>query len=114
MGTLPLRLMALEYGADLVYTPEVVDKGIVGAERVVNGIQKKRTGSTEVNLNQTRQRIRMLKEYILELYIEDNGTIDYNVKGVSVFRTHPSEKDRLVFQIGSANADLALEAALKV
>lgn len=41
MGTLPLRLMALEYGADLVYTPEVVDKGIVGAERVVNGIQKK-------------------------------------------------------------------------
>jgi hypothetical protein len=29
--------MALEYGADLVYTPEVVDKGIVGCERVVNG-----------------------------------------------------------------------------
>ncbi|KAF9337258.1 hypothetical protein BG006_005658 [Podila minutissima] len=81
VGTLPLRLMALEYGADLVYTPEVVDKGIVGAERVVN---------------------------------EDNGTIDYNMKGVSVFRTHPSEKDRLVFQIGSANADLALEAALTV
>ncbi|KAF9319626.1 tRNA-dihydrouridine(20) synthase [NAD(P)+]-like [Podila horticola] len=81
VGTLPLRLMALKYGADLVYTPEVVDKGIVGAERVVN---------------------------------EDNGTIDYNVKGVSVFRTHPSEKDRLVFQIGSANADLALEAALTV
>ncbi|KAG0082810.1 tRNA-dihydrouridine(20) synthase [NAD(P)+]-like [Podila epicladia] len=81
VGTLPLRLMALEYGADLVYTPEVVDKGIVGAERVVN---------------------------------EDNGTIDYNVKGVTVFRTHPSEKDKLVFQIGSANADLALEAALTV
>jgi len=81
VGTLPLRLMALKYGADLVYTPEVVDKGIVGAERVVN---------------------------------EDNGTIDYNMKGVSVFRTHPSEKDRLVFQIGSANADLALEAALTV
>jgi hypothetical protein len=29
--------MALEYGADLVYTPEVVDKAIVGAERIVNG-----------------------------------------------------------------------------
>jgi len=73
--------MALEHGADLVYTPEVVDKGIVGAERVVN---------------------------------EDNGTIDYVVKGVSVFKTHPIEKSRLVFQIGSANADLALEAALTV
>ncbi|KAG0331838.1 tRNA-dihydrouridine(20) synthase [NAD(P)+]-like protein, partial [Podila humilis] len=36
VGTLPMRLMALEYGADLVYTPEVVDRGIVGAERVVN------------------------------------------------------------------------------
>ncbi|KAF9278628.1 tRNA-dihydrouridine(20) synthase [NAD(P)+]-like [Mortierella alpina] len=81
VGTLPIRLMALEHGADLVYTPEVVDKGIVGAERVVN---------------------------------EDNGTIDYIVKGVSVFKTHPIEKSRLVFQIGSANADLALEAALTV
>lgn len=44
VGTLPLRLMALKYGADLVYTPEVVDKGIVGAERVVNGIKKKNQG----------------------------------------------------------------------
>ncbi|KAF9904819.1 hypothetical protein BX616_001168 [Lobosporangium transversale] len=81
IGTLPTRLMALEYGADLVYTPEVVDKAIAGAVRVVN---------------------------------EDNGTIDYLQKGVSVFRTHPSEKSKLVFQIGSANADLALEAALTV
>ncbi|KAK3820183.1 MAG: hypothetical protein J3Q66DRAFT_261709, partial [Benniella sp.] len=81
VGTLPIRLMALEYGADLVYTPEVVDKAIVGAERIVN---------------------------------EDNGTIDYVVKGVSVFRTHPSEKSKLVFQIGSANAELALQAALTV
>ncbi|KAG0277100.1 tRNA-dihydrouridine(20) synthase [NAD(P)+]-like [Linnemannia exigua] len=81
IGTLPVRLMALEYGADLVYTPEVVDKGIVGCERVVNA---------------------------------DNGTIDYLSKGVSIFRTHPSEKSRLVFQIGSANAELALQAALTV
>ncbi|KAF9905535.1 tRNA-dihydrouridine(20) synthase [NAD(P)+]-like [Linnemannia zychae] len=81
IGTLPVRLMALEYGADLVYTPEVVDKGIVGCERVVN---------------------------------QDNGTIDYLSKGVSIFRTHPSEKSKLVFQIGSANAELALQAALTV
>ncbi|KAI1317272.1 hypothetical protein EDD11_008760 [Mortierella claussenii] len=81
IGTLPTRLMALEYGADIVYTPEVVDKAIAGAVRVVN---------------------------------ENNGTIDYLQKGVSVFRTHPVEKSKLVFQIGSANADLALEAALTV
>lgn len=48
------------------------------------------------------------------LNIEDNGTIDYLSKGVSIFRTHPSEKSKLVFQIGSANADLALQAALTV
>ncbi|KAG0221454.1 tRNA-dihydrouridine(20) synthase [NAD(P)+]-like [Actinomortierella wolfii] len=81
VGTLPTRLLALEFGADLVYTPEVVDLGIIGAERVVN---------------------------------EDNGTIDYLVNGNVVFRTHPSEKDRLVFQIGSANPDTALQAALTV
>ncbi|KAG0050458.1 hypothetical protein BGZ83_004770 [Gryganskiella cystojenkinii] len=81
VGTLPMRLLALEYGADLVYTPEVVDKGIVGAERIVH---------------------------------PDNGTIDYQVRGVSIFKTHPSEKSRLVFQIGSANAELALQAALTV
>ncbi|KAF9933251.1 tRNA-dihydrouridine(20) synthase [NAD(P)+]-like [Linnemannia zychae] len=81
IGTLPVRLMALKYGADIVYTPEVVDKAIVGCERVVN---------------------------------EDNGTIDYLSKGVSIFRTHPSEKSKLVFQIGSANAELALQAALTV
>jgi hypothetical protein len=46
--------------------------------------------------------------------VEDNGTIDYLSKGVSIFRTHPSEKSKLVFQIGSANADLALQAALTV
>ncbi|KAF9162840.1 hypothetical protein DFQ26_003188 [Actinomortierella ambigua] len=81
VGTLPTRLLALEFGADLVYTPEIVDRGIIGAERVVN---------------------------------EDNGTIDYLVNGNTVFRTHPSEKDRLVFQVGSANPDTALQAALTV
>ncbi|KAG0221429.1 tRNA-dihydrouridine(20) synthase [NAD(P)+]-like [Actinomortierella wolfii] len=45
---------------------------------------------------------------------EDNGTIDYLINGNVVFRTHPSEKDRLVFQIGSANPDTALQAALTV
>ncbi|KAF9928499.1 hypothetical protein BGZ65_006251, partial [Modicella reniformis] len=81
VGTLPIRLLALEYGADLVYTPEIVDKAIIGAERIVH---------------------------------EDNGTIDYVLKGVSVFKTHPIEKSKLVLQIGSANADLALDAALTV
>ena len=38
MGTLPLRLLALRYGADIVYTEEIVDKKMVRTKRVVNGI----------------------------------------------------------------------------
>lgn len=35
IGSLPTRLLALEYGADLVWGPEVVDRAILGTERVV-------------------------------------------------------------------------------
>ncbi|KAI9145106.1 hypothetical protein BKA69DRAFT_1025258 [Paraphysoderma sedebokerense] len=36
ISTLPMRLLALEYGADIVYGPEIVDKRLIGSERVVN------------------------------------------------------------------------------
>ena len=35
-GALPCRLLALEYGADLVWGPEVVDRSIMGTERRVH------------------------------------------------------------------------------
>jgi tRNA-dihydrouridine synthase 2 len=35
-GTLPVRLLSLYYGAGLVWTPEIVDKAIIGAERIVD------------------------------------------------------------------------------
>ncbi|WWC73693.1 uncharacterized protein I206_107665 [Kwoniella pini CBS 10737] len=35
-GTLPMRLLSLYYGAGLVWSPEVVDKAIIGAERTVD------------------------------------------------------------------------------
>jgi tRNA-dihydrouridine synthase 2 len=34
----PTRLLALEYGADLVWGPEIVDKAIIGSTRVVDGM----------------------------------------------------------------------------
>lgn len=37
MGTLPLRLLALRYGADIVYSEEIVDKKMLRTKRVVNG-----------------------------------------------------------------------------
>jgi tRNA-dihydrouridine synthase len=64
-----------------VYSPEIVDKSIIGAIRLVN---------------------------------KASGTIDYIKDGKLVFRTHPVERDRLVFQLGTADPALALQAALTV
>uniref|UniRef100_A0A182Q853 DRBM domain-containing protein n=1 Tax=Anopheles farauti TaxID=69004 RepID=A0A182Q853_9DIPT len=38
VGTLPMRLLALEYGADLVYTEEIVDWKLLRAERYINEV----------------------------------------------------------------------------
>lgn len=36
IGSLPTRLLSLEYGADLVWGPEIVDRAIMGANRIVD------------------------------------------------------------------------------
>ncbi|KAJ1660190.1 tRNA-dihydrouridine synthase 2 [Dispira simplex] len=82
VGTLPMRMLALKYGADLVYTPEIIDKRIIKSQRRVNPT----TGIIE--------------------YVDGNGTIDLQI--------HPREKPFVIFQVGTSDPDLALEAALKV
>ncbi|KAH7886273.1 hypothetical protein F5I97DRAFT_1808645 [Phlebopus sp. FC_14] len=77
-GALPTRLMALKHGATLVWGPEVVDKAILHAERVVDPI---------------------------------TGVVSYNGKTRDVFTTHPIEKPYLIYQIGSASPELAVQAA---
>lgn len=83
-GELPTRLLALRHGADLVWSPEIVDKKLLQTERVVNA-----------QLN----------------------TIDHmlpNARSV-VFRTFPAmERGKMIFQLGSADPDLAREAAQKI
>jgi len=37
IGTLPMRLMALRFGADLVYTEEIIDWKILRSTRRING-----------------------------------------------------------------------------
>jgi tRNA-dihydrouridine synthase 2 len=83
ISELPTRLLALKYGADIVWGPEIVDKALITdppAERVVN---------------------------------EKLGTIDFvkMPKNQVIFRTHVTEKKRLVFQLGSGTPDLAVQAA---
>ena len=36
IGTLPTRLLALDYGADLVYTEEIIDYRLLRSKRIVN------------------------------------------------------------------------------
>ncbi|CUM48958.1 unnamed protein product [Debaryomyces fabryi] len=79
-GEIPTRLMALRYGADLVWTPEIVDKKLIKCQRVQN---------------------------------DDLGTVDFlDPNKKLVFRTCPEkERGKLIFQIGSADAELAVQAA---
>ncbi|KAJ2335669.1 tRNA-dihydrouridine synthase 2 [Coemansia sp. RSA 2681] len=81
VGTLPMRLLAQLYGADLMWAPEIVDKSIIGSERVVD---------------------------------EKTGVIAYIKNGKDIFTTHPSEKQQVIFQLGSAGPETALAAAKHV
>ena len=81
IGELPTRLLALKYGADLVWGPETIDRAIIGAQRLIN---------------------------------DKTGCIEYSKPGRVIYRIHPSEQGRLVYQLGSADAKLAVEAAKMV
>ncbi|GMM51882.1 tRNA-dihydrouridine(20) synthase (NAD(+)) [Starmerella bacillaris] len=85
VSDLPLRTLCLKYGADLVWGPEVIDKAIIGSQRTVNA---------------------------------DLGTVDFFSKKDPtrlIWRTSPElEKSKLVFQLGSADPGLAVDAATMV
>jgi tRNA-dihydrouridine synthase 2 len=36
-GRTPLRILTLDYGADIVYTEEIIDQKLLQAKREVNG-----------------------------------------------------------------------------
>ncbi|KAI7851896.1 hypothetical protein BDC45DRAFT_514586 [Circinella umbellata] len=81
VGTLPFRLTALHYGADLVWTEELVDKKVIGSIRKYNTATQ---------------------------------AIEYWKGDRLIFSTHDDEKGRVIFQLGTADPDLALKAALTV
>lgn len=82
ISMLPMRLLALDYGADIVYCEEIIDYKMLQCTRVQNDI--------------------------LETvdYVWNDGTI--------VFRTCPKEQGKVIFQIGTSDADRALRAAKMV
>uniref|UniRef100_UPI0009B315AF tRNA-dihydrouridine(20) synthase [NAD(P)+]-like n=1 Tax=Monopterus albus TaxID=43700 RepID=UPI0009B315AF len=79
VGTLPMRLLALDYGADVVYCEELIDMKMAQCQRVVNEVLQ---------------------------------TVDFVAPDDRVmFRTCDREKDRVVFQMGTADPDRALTVA---
>lgn len=90
-GELPSRLLALKYGADLVWGPETIDRAIMGASRRVNP----RNNTIEF----TR--------------ISSNGGREDMPKRENVlYRIDPvHEKGKLIFQIGTASPEYAVQAA---
>jgi tRNA-dihydrouridine synthase 2 len=93
-GELPSRLLALHYGADLVWGPETVDKAMIGTTRRVNP----RTSCIEwtrfsSNGGRVQEKVGLQKESVI--YRVDTQR----------------EKAKLVYQIGTSDPELAVQAA---
>lgn len=99
---LPMRILALRHGADLVYTDEHIDYSLLLSNRKYNGkyiIWK---------LNK-----RILQRLLKNIFLEILNTFDYvdEANGNLTFRTNPVEKNNLVFQIGTSDPKRAVKVA---
>ena len=91
-GELPSRLLALKYGADLVWGPETVDRSMIGTSRRVNPTTST-VDFTRLPSNASRFQPDVQKQSL-------------------IYRIHPErEHGRLIFQIGTASPDTAVAAA---
>ncbi|KAK2611070.1 hypothetical protein N8I77_004448 [Diaporthe amygdali] len=91
-GELPSRLLALHYGADLVWGPETVDRSMLGTTRRINPSTK------------TIDFIRVPHQ--------GQKQPPPNAKESVIYRLHPEREGRkLIFQIGTSDPDRAVAAA---
>ncbi|KAJ4986002.1 dihydrouridine synthase [Stagonosporopsis vannaccii] len=96
-GELPSRLLALKYGADLVWGPETIDRAIIGTTRRLNPHTQ--------TLEWSRLPTSKLK----------NPHLDPENRESVLYRIHPElEKGKLIYQMGTANPELAVQAAKMV
>ncbi|KAK3178747.1 hypothetical protein OEA41_000884 [Lepraria neglecta] len=91
-GELPSRLLALKYGADLVWGPETVDKSMIGTTKSFNPTTST-IDFTRLPSNSSRPQPPVQKESL-------------------IYRLYPArEHEKLIFQIGTASPATAVEAA---
>ncbi|KAI1166460.1 tRNA-dihydrouridine synthase [Nemania serpens] len=92
-GELPSRLLALHYGADLLWGPETVDRSMIGTTRRYNP----ETGT----IDWTRKPSQGSK-------VPPGAEVRDSI----IYRMHPEKEGRkLIFQIGTSNPDTAVQAA---
>lgn len=90
-GELPSRLLALKYGADLVWGPETVAQSMIGTTRRVNP-HTSTIDFTRLSSN--------------------GGRVTAPEKESLIYRLHPTkEQGKLIFQIGTASPTTAVQAA---
>ena len=90
-GELPSRLLALKYGADLVWGPETVAQSMIGTTKRFNPLTS--------TIDFTRMS-------------SNGGRPDATPKESLIYRLHPArEKGKLIFQIGTASPTTAVAAA---
>ncbi|KXT15658.1 hypothetical protein AC579_6124 [Pseudocercospora musae] len=93
-GECPSRLLALKYGADLVWGPETIDKALIGTTRHENR-NANTVEFTRVSSNGAK-----------------NPSLSPEQRESVIYRLHPErEGKQLICQIGTANPDTAVEAA---
>lgn len=93
-GECPSRLLALKYGADLVWGPETIDKALIGTTRHFNDATKT-VDFTRLSSNGAK-----------------NPDINPNQRESVIYRLHPErEGSRLIYQIGTSNPETAVQAA---
>jgi tRNA-dihydrouridine synthase 2 len=89
-GELPTRLLALRYGADLVWGPETIDRSLIGSTR---------------RFCERTQTVKWTR-------VPSNARNDEAPRESVIYRVHPElEGKKLVFQLGTADPALAVAAA---
>ncbi|CAK9296441.1 unnamed protein product [Gordionus sp. m RMFG-2023] len=102
-GTLPSRLTALDYGADLVFAEEIVDRLILKSKFVLN--HKLKTIDFIVKENEFHK-VDKNSNIVENIAYKHNFIAENN----TVFRTPPlKENNKLIFQLGTRNIENAIK-----
>jgi tRNA-dihydrouridine synthase 2 len=124
IGQLPFRcLVANEYGADVVYSEELIDKKLLRTKRTLNHVLQcveyiDTNDMERINKIQSKLLEKEMNQYMAKVGNEKkdfkpSNKLSNHLKGAKpVFQTSPLHEPKpLVLQIGTSNADLALETA---